>query len=885
MQGIKRMDVRNGYIMIRKSLLMVCGSMAMIGAFGQKKTGDISLKNELLELNWVKQVGGGYSLQSLLLKDAVSQQQLALPLAKHQRTLLYSADKPATDPVLLYDQQGRHILFPDTQYRYVMPIWKEATSPVSMNIAGEVYSYEPQLAKRSGTQVDFRKEEPGFRLLESWSLDKDYPNDICVTMTLEAKQAGYYAMATPSLALGDPANFQWAVIPGMFQGNVINPDFLRAYAYGHGVPDKPVVMRERTTSTLASLLTLASGVTIATVAEPGMARDPWPQDKRLNASWQLGLSMMNRQGELTPTLYKPVLGEDNSFMQAGEKRSFSFRYTIQKADWYTVLKHSIDDVYRFKDFLKLKTTERSLTDRVYAMYDYLLEDSTSKWNTQVFEGQAIGAQDYLGGVYGSNKDAMKNSDYGAMWMLGKLTADAKLLEQRLPQALRFKQMQQQREAGFFYGAAAGQYYLHKSKRFAEEWGPYTEPIGTAYYLLMDMGNILLFEPEQEGLKQEMRHAADWLLGHMGSDGQWAVAYDNGTNKAMFEDLEDLRPTFYGLYVAYKVLKDEKYKAAAVQAANWYVRNAVQRGWFLGVCGDTRFAPDFATIQAVQALLDMHELTQDASYKLAAHQLAKFYVTSIYTHPIPSLLEKSVKGIARKDWEISQVGLSFEHGGTIGSANHHGPILLASHAGLFVRLYGETGDAMFLQMARAAAWGRDAFVDASTGVASYYWDAMNKGAGPYPHHAWWQLGWIMDYLLSEASLRSADQIVFPRGFITPKVGPHQSYGYAAGKLFGKEVELIMRKGLLKADNPHIEYLTAVDRKEKQLYIILLNNSLQEQQFALQGNFRPDGLEGSDSGLRSARLLDAKAVLEWQGELADLPKISLPATGLKILKIDL
>jgi hypothetical protein len=84
---------------------------------------------------------------------------------------------------------------------------------------------------------------------------------------------------------------------------------------------------------------------------------------------------------------------------------------------------------------------------------------------------------------------------------------------------------------------------------------------------------------------------------------------------------------------------------------------------------------------------------------------------------------------RQDWEISQSGLSFEHGGIFGSANTHGPIQLASHAGLFVRMHQLTGEKIFIDMARAAAWGRDAFVDPKTSVASYYWRAMNRGAGP------------------------------------------------------------------------------------------------------------------------------------------------------------
>src|SRR5690606_4097063 len=147
-----------------------------------------------------------------------------------------------------------------------------------------------------------------------------------------------------------------------------------------------------------------------------------------------------------------------------------------------------------------------------------------------------------------------------------------------------------------------------------------------------------------------------------------------------------------------------------------------------------------------------------------------------------------KGLQVFDWQISQVGLGFEHGGIIGSANSHGPILLASHAGMFVRLFQITADSLYLDMARAAARGRDAFVDPTTGVASYYWNAMNNGAGPFPQHAWWQIGRITDYLLAEAHLRANGQITFPSGFMAPKVGPHTAYGFASGKMFGKPVDL-------------------------------------------------------------------------------------------------
>jgi len=861
--------------------MMILPFLCFASVFAQSEA-DVRLENSVMQLIW-REGKNGYQLQSLALKDGAGGKK-QLTMATQQRTILYAKNKPLDKSATVYSHDGKLIHFPDSQYRYVIPIWSQSLSPVSLNTAGEVLHYQPTIvASASHSGLRFQYENEKIALSEEWNLDPDHTHDIRVQMTLKAKQSGYYSLSSPSLAIGDRKQFQWAVIPGLFQGAALNPDFVDAYAYGHGIPDRPVIVRERTASTLAALLTTQSGVTLATVAEPGTARDPWLKDTKTHADWKLGLSLMNRNNELTPTLYHPVLGEAGSYLNEGQEITFSFRYTIQQTSWYNVLGHVIKDVYKFSDFLKLKETNRSLTDRLYAMYDYVLADSTSKWRTVNDKNTVIGAQDYLGGVYGSAKDAMKNSDYGAMWMLARLTGDTTLKQQRLPAALNFKLQQQQRKPGFFYGSAAGQYYLYRSQQFTEEWGPYSEPIGTSYYMLMDIGNILLFEPDRSDLKQALRKAADWLLSKMHPDGHWEVAYDNKSGRLMFEDLSDLRPTFYGLLVAHQLLKDEKYRAGAIKAANWFVEHAAKKGWFLGVCGDTRFAPDFATAQSIQALLDMYTLTKDSRYQTAAYQVAKYYTTSIYTHPIPSRELKRVNGTARQDWEISQAGLGFEHGGIMGSANHHGPILLSSHAGLFVRLYAQTKDSLLLDMARAAAWGRDAFVDANTGVASYYWDAMNKGAGPFPHHAWWQLGWITDYLLSEAAVRSNGKISFPSGFITPKVGPHRSYGFDKGRIFGAPVDLKMEKGLIDLDNAQIDYILATNSDNKQLYIVLLNNSVDQQEIQLRVD-KGQSQRLFGSGQLEAYLLNANGEHEIEMPASPDWKITLPATGLKVMKIN-
>lgn len=839
----------------------------------------LKLANKNIVLQW-KNTGNGYQLTSVATTKNGQLRSLEHPSGEF--TFLYSEQYP--DTASLIHSLGKEVeAFPGSIYKYIVNTWRDNLRPVPMNTAGTAYHFFPAQVKKTGTNnIRFSNTTNVASISSTWALDGAHPNDILVTISLTALKAGYFSIATPTLATLGETELKWGIIPGLFQGSSLVQNLVHSYAYGQGIPNKPVIVRERTAATLSPILTNKNGLSLAVIPAPGTGRDPWEDNANTHSVWKLGLSLMNRKAQLSPTAYHPILGQKGSLLQPGEEVSFSFRYALQQADWYTVYKHAVNDVYRFADFIALKKTRQSLTSRILSMQQYLHNDSTSMWRVENFNDREIGAQAYLGGVVGSDRDAMKNSDYGAMWMLANITGDSVLLKQRLPYARNFKLEQQQSAPGFFQGAAIGQYYLSKSKKFTEEWGPYVEPMGLTYYTMLDIGNILLFDTTDAELKARLRLGAERLLQWQYADGHWEVGYDKATEKTTFNDLKDYRPTFYGLLVAYRLLGDKKYLDAAIRGAEWFIKEAVNKGYFLGVCGDLRFAPDFATGQSAQAMLDLFETTGNKKYQKAAIDIARFYTTSIYTQPIPTKQVKTVNGRRREDWEISEVGLSFEHGGSIGSANTNGPILLASHAGLFVRMFALTKDSLYLNMARAAALGRDAFVDSASSVASYYWNAMNRGSGPYPHHAWWQVGWLTDYLLAEMEMRSKGGISFPQGFITPKVGPHKSYGFAAGKVFGTKANLLLNKEMVQISDPYIDYFAAraVDRKE--IYLLLLNDDDENRKVEVKLNtnkFLPPG----------ATQIKTMMVLNEKGETINSVKefnnldVSLNAFGLCILKI--
>jgi len=831
---------------------------------------NVTLGNKNIQIVWLK-TAEGYRVQKIAVNKNGKWISDLTPSGEY--TLLFTDTKPSTESSETFEKiTGSK--FPEDSYHYQQQQWKESTTAVSLNTAGKAYHFFPSNVKIIDKKhIQFSHETQVATIIADWNLDEKFASDVQVRQTLIPKKKGFFSLASPGMATIAVDKMSWASVPGYFQGNFMQENFALSYAYGHGVPSRPVIYRERCASTLSPLVSTKNGITLSVIPEPGLARDPWAKDKITQTDWFIGLSHMNRKSQLSPTLYYPVLGEEKSEREIGQELSFGFRFSLISGDWFQALNHAIYDVYNLKEGLALRQSKQSLTDRIEKMRHYLIDPKTSLWNIEEYKGKKIGAQSYLGGVVGSNKDAMKNSDYGAMWMLAHETKDPELTEKVLPPAENFKLVQQSKDEGFFKGAIEGQYYLAKNKKFVEEWGSVVEPIGLTYYVMLDIGNMFLFEPDNTELKDRLKLGAEKLLNWQKPDGSFAVAYDRKTEEELFKDIKDVRPTFYGFLVAYRILKDEKYLKAAQKGADWFIKNAVETGAFLGVCGDARYAPDFATGQSAQALLDLFDITKDERYKNAAITSAKIYVSSIYTHPIPSKKIKIVNGVEREDWEISQVGLSFEHGGIFGSATRHGPIQLASHAGLFIRMYKITGEQIFADLARSAAIGRDAFVDPKTSVASYYWQAMNKGAGPYPHHAWWQIGWITDYLLSEAELRSDGKVRFPRGFVTPKVGPHQTYGFESGIIYGEKTNLIIREGLAQSGNPMVDCILAQSESGNKLFVVFLNNQVQASSFDL--SLDPEKIK---SGAKIAGIKNAAT-----GKSLSQLKFEIPGFGIQVLEV--
>jgi len=756
----------------------------MSTAPAETPNGHLELNGDRVRLRWQRQEDGWHVIEAGAKGDGGW---VALPSRSGWNTVLYVNRNPAADLVQV-DKEG---------------------------VAYPFYPSDAQ--KRDDGSIIFKQELPIGTATSEWKLDPQFPSDVQVNFTLVTSKRGRFSLAAPTLAVIAPEEMAWGMVPGNWYGDAVQENFELSPHYSLGVPNRPYLAHERNSMTLCPLVSTRSGLTLGVIPDPDMATDPWQSDKSTRDEWRMALGTMNRYGQLTPMLYRPVLGQEGSLVDEKATLQLNFRYSLQAAPWFSVFRHAAEDVYHFSDMLNLQTSRESLAERTVRLAHMLADDKRSGWKVVKLAGQEIGA------------NGTKTSDIGAMFMLGQTTDNA-TLRGRLQFLRTYKLLQQQTSPGFFQNAATGEY--PEGNAFAAERGNWIEPLFTTYYTLLDIGNMSLFSPKDDELKRRIRLAADKLAQWQHPDGSFDVAYDSVSHLSAFPQLTDVRPTWYGFVVAYRILGDEKYLAAARRGADWYLEHAVKPGHYLGACGDALNIWDFTTVFGSQALLDLYTASGDEKYKTAAIKVARVYATSIFTHPIATDAQKTVAGEAKKDWEITQVGLSVEH--IRGTANS-GPVLLSSHAGLFVRMYELTGEQLFLDMARSAARGRQHFTDPETGMAVYYWNAVDKVAKMaklFPWHAEWQVGWITDYLLSEAHLRSKGQIHFTGGFPTPKVGSHVAYGFDSGKIFGRSADLLLGHSGVTCGNPNVECIPALSADGKTLFVIVLNQMPSEQQAVVE-----------------------------------------------------
>ncbi len=186
------------------------------------------------------------------------------------------------------------------------------------------------------------------------------------------------------------------------------------------------------------------------------------------------------------------------------------------------------------------------------------------------------------------------------------------------------------------------------------------------------------------------------------------------------------------------------------------------------------------------------------------------------------------------WRIALTGLE--------TAGYRGDYWL-HHYGHIMRLASMTNDDFLRTIARWAMVGRYGMFPGDNrsdySLVAELRDVTNREPWEWsyatvnPGHAWEFVGEILDFMISDAFDRSNQQIDFPHRVMTLDSFRVRTYGDRPGKFYDKtNVNLWMPKALLKIDNKQLDWVSGYSGDN--FYIVFINQSFKEENFEVEFN---------------------------------------------------
>ena len=323
------------------------------------------------------------------------------------------------------------------------------------------------------------------------------------------------------------------------------------------------------------------------------------------------------------------------------------------------------------------------------------------------------------------------------------------------------------------------------------------------------------------------------------------------------DVPDKGNTWWNALILYLTTKDEKHLHEAIKGADRYLEKRVRTmqthfndpdapgGAFFW----TGFVPRYID------LLMLYEASGEKRFLEAAHTAARRYAQFVYMSPaIPDAsitVNKGgkapeywyLKGKGHKQvllpqesvpaWRLSAIGLTPESSGT--SAGHRA-IFMANHAPWLLKIGYLTGDKYLMAIARSAVIGRyrnfpGYHLNTARTTAYEKKDFPLVGhkdqsvSSFHYNHPLPMLSMLVDYLVTDAHVRSEGRIDFPYNYSEGYAYmQNKAYGSMQGTFYGRDDALLwMPKALLQVPD-QINYITA--RGKNDFYVALMNESEQD-----------------------------------------------------------
>ncbi|MCC5928644.1 MAG: hypothetical protein JJU28_05305 [Cyclobacteriaceae bacterium] len=557
------------------------------------------------------------------------------------------------------------------------------------------------------------------------------------------------------------------------------------------------------------------GTSIGVLAHPEeFPFDPLPTMENS----RFGVAVRNLSGEAQPLLFAPVLGGQESYRKNGETYTFKMMPWAIAGDLRDAYEQLSTEVYGFRDYRKndiasLNETFENIVN--YGMSEYA-------WFLDSLKGCA-----YSTDVPG----AVKNVSSLHPLQLAMVMDDQDMYDQRAYPILEYMLSREK----FLFSLDPEQRIQYPSRNLHGPIAPITE---------------------LAALHRITREANPYLIDMAKSEFQ--------TSRIRNLDVVEQGDHWRNALAIYHASGDEKFKALAKQGLADYYENRVDApamdfsdpesgGFFFW----TGFTPRWID------LFESYERLGDEEYLKAAHQGARSYTMFCWMSPgIPDdsiLVNKGGKApwywyLKSKGhsqmffpeewapaWRLSEIGLTPESSGT---CQGHRAIFMANYAPWMLRIGYLTGDEFLKNVAKAAIIGRyrnfpGYHINTARTTAYEKYDyplrphkELSVNSFHY-NHILPMAVMLLDYLITDAEVRSEGAIQFPSEYIEAYAYlQNKYYGHKKGVFYGDSVWLWMPQQLLQLSSKEINYISA--RSDDQLMISLMNQSPEDIKLNLSIN---------------------------------------------------
>lgn len=702
---------------------------------------------------------------------------------------------------------------------------------------------------------------PAGRLYATWILEPSR-SDALVRMSFKPTAPGHYSLGFHGpLAVAPDQADSW-LLPFQF--------------HKRRFPKDPVLQLNATTPTPMTLVN-RGGVSCALVADPVLIPYEWQQGDRS----RYGFGLRNEEGLAQPMVYSPVMGLQGSRSEGNEVTT-RFRLWVQRGDWYAAYRSVADGLFGLKDYRE--PTTFSLTDTVFNLIDLMGNETASGWDAKA-----------KGSVQIESRNVVTQSSPLVYLSLYLLTGDRHLYDQLARPSLEF--LLSRPEAHFA---------IHKE-------------IGDNYYRHQPMqGPVRLYGATTYASALAMTQGRSPAFGELAlqSNGQLRRTAPNGHGQPFDDAL-----------MLYQTTGEKRWLDEAIQEANKYLEQR-QKPSPLSDPGD-RYFVNVSYTSNWEGLLHLYEASGEKRFLKAAEEGAQSLLSTLWTQPkLPAAatqvklnpggvydhsryiwwwedgrkrigiydgpdaegpIETEAPKIPERQvpaWTVSNIGLGLEHPFTYVRREGQANILMSVWAANLLRMSQATGDTAFRTAARNAMIGRFA------NYPGYYLDGQTDEfrradypvKGPditslYVHHIAPFAASVLDFLFTDAEMRSQGQIFFPAvrqmGYVW---FDSRLWGHAPGTVYGQKAWPWLHRTAVTLDNPKVDHLLA--QGNGKLHVILMNQALSEQRVKIKLDAPILG-RSLDKATLTVRLNGAiqPDVLVQQGSA----EVSLPVQALMVLSL--